>query len=292
MHVTPYETEEFAQDNEWRRLARAGDLRVIRTVAAWSDICGFGAMLESAGWDLEKLRTNGVFELLSWAYRMLGKPFFIGLPPEPSDRVLVLNDGVARSLDLGLLANPYPVQILFYIRDLFMSHYMLEEVLSARGLGLRTVLAGGERCQYSPNQVTGELFVYHSGEPSWHGKRILEQQFTYNPGEFQMNTAFARAYTLDTLGSRGGLTPNRVYLEENWLAAMREALPDFVSISESSVEFMLAGKSAISVFWDAKTPVNAKGSTTNVYRVSEVIVRDTLESEETSFPMARRDVWD
>lgn len=289
-NVAPYQTAEAGEARKWRRLARERRLDVIRVVAAWSDICGFGAALEKASWNLESLKEHGVFEVLSQTYQTLGKPFVAGAPPEPSERVLIINDGVARSLDISFLP-PDPTRVIFYVRDLFMYHFMLEEVLFDRGLGLRTVLAAGERCQYSPSKLTGDSLLFYSGEPSGYGKRLLAQQFVYNPSELQMNTGFALAYTLDGLGSRAGLEPNRVYFEEGWIEALAERVPGLVDRQGTSFEFALFEKPALTLVWDKRLSVDARGKQVIVYRVSEMIVRHVLEGEETSFPMARHDRW-
>jgi hypothetical protein len=289
-NVAPYQTAEADEARKWRRLAREGRLDVIRVVAAWSDICGFGIALEKANWDLESLKEHGIFEVLSQTYQTLGRPFVAGVPPEPSERVLIINDGVARSLDISVLP-PDPARVIFYVRDLFMYHFMLEEVLFDRGLGLRTVLAGGERCQYSPSRLSGESLLFYSGEPSDYGKQLLAQQFVYNPSELQMNTGFALAYTLDGLGSCASIEPNRVYFEEGWIDALDERVPALIERQETSFEFALLGKPALSLVWDKRLSLDARGKQVLVYRASEMIVRHALEGEETSFPMARHDQW-
>jgi hypothetical protein len=47
-HMTPADTKEFAGWDQWRQLARAGQLNVIKALAAWTDICGVGQALEQA----------------------------------------------------------------------------------------------------------------------------------------------------------------------------------------------------------------------------------------------------
>lgn len=291
-NVDPHRTAEAGEARKWRHLAKEGHLDVVSVVSAWSDICGFGGALETANWDLNCLKRHGIFEALSQTYETLGQPFFVGVPPQPSERVLIINDGVARNLDIGGVELLHPVQLIFYVRDLLMYHYILENIMVARGLGLRTVLAGGERCRYSPSKSTGESLLFHSGTPSPHGERILAQQFVYNPSELQMNTGFALAYTLDALGSRVGIKPNRIYFEDGWVSAFEKHLPGLIERQEKSFTFMLNGEPALSLIWDKQLSVDARGKQVVVYSVSEVIARYALEGEETSFPMARHDHWE
>lgn len=288
-HFTPFESQEFEDWEYWRTQATQGELKTVRAIAAWSDICGFGNALNAAEWNLSKVRDSGLFRALSQAYVLLGRALIAGVPPMPSERVLVINDGVARTIDLTEAKFIHHGQLLFYVRDLLMHHYMLEDDLVNSGLGLRTVLAGGERCQYSPQKSTGHSMLSYTNQPSNFGKKLLEQQFVYNPAEFQMNTAFALAYTLEAMGSKNGLTPNRVYIEQNWLNSLNNVIPRFCIVEGESIHCMWNDAPGISISFDDCRSVEIKGITTNVYRVNEFVVHKCFEGERTAFPMAAHD---
>lgn len=289
-HFTPYDSDEFVEQESWERRSSTGALDSVRSIAAWSDICGIGNALERSGWSLEGLSNQGVFKALGIAYKYLGNPFIIGVPPQPSERVLVINDGIARTVDLidaRLILVP---QFLFYVRDLLMHHFMLERQIVRIGLGLRTVLAGGERCQYSLPKKTGESFLFYTNQPSEYGKKLIDQQFVYNPSEFQMNTAFALAYSLEAKGTADGLIPNRVYIEQRWLDVIAGLLPDFIRVENCSITFMLNGQPGITINADRCWEVNVRGLMTKVFRVKEFTVHREFEGETTHFPMAEHDL--
>lgn len=288
-HFTPYESQEFAEWDYWRELAKNGELETFPCVAAWSDICGFGNALEGADWQLKKILGSGLFNALSQTYSLLGSPFITGVPPMPTDRVLVINDGVARTTDLIDAKYVQHAQMLFYVRDLLMHHFMLERQLVPLKLGLRTVLAGGERCQYSPQKSTGQSFLYYTNEPSEYGKKLLQQQFVYNPAEFQMNSAFALAYTLEALGSAGGFIPNRIYIEERWLSTVNSVMPEPSVVSAQEIVFPWRTLPGISISFDDRRVVTVKGIATTVFRVSRFVVHERFESETTEFPMSEND---
>jgi len=288
-NFTPYDSQEYMDLELWRNQAKEGELETYPCIAAWSDICGFGHALQQAHWRLQKVKESGLFWALSQAYSLLGCPFIIGVPPMPTDRVLVINDGVARTTDLSGAAHIQHGQILFYVRDLLMHHFMLERQLVKHGLGLRTVLAGGERCQYSPQKSTGQSVLYYTNEPSDFGKALLEQQFVYNPAEFQMNTAFALAYTLESLGSAKGIVPNRVYIEESWLTRLNEVLPEPSEVNGQTIHFPWRGEPGISVSFDEQLEIEAKGISCNVFKVREFVVHERFEGERTEFPMSQHD---
>jgi hypothetical protein len=289
-HFSPLDSQEFKEQDYWENQTSLSALVPIRAIAAWSDICGFGNALRNAQWKLSNLTNGGLFQALSQTHSLLGKPFLVGVPPVPSERILVINDGVARTIDLIDPKYVDRANLIFYVRDLLMHHYMLEEILVKKGLGLRTVLAGGERCQYSSPKSTGHSLLWYNDEPSDSGKKLLEQQFVYNPAEFQMNTAFALAFTLETMGSRKGLTPNRVYIEENWLNKFNEVMPGLCEVDAQFIHFSWHGQPGLSVSFDSCLFIDLGGLSTRVYRVMSFIVHKHFEGERTEFPMNSHDI--
>jgi len=290
-HHTPFDSSEHREREAWRRKVTDKDLNIIPCVSAWSDICGYGRLLEKSNWNLKALRDNGFFEALSRAYEQLGHPFIADVPPRPTERVLVINDGIARTIDLSSPAHVEPALLLFYVRDLFIAHFQLMGNLARLGLGLRTVLAGGERCQYSPKSISGESILYHSGDPSAYGRALLGQQFVYYPPEFQMNTAFAAAYTIEALGSKAAIHPNRLYIARTWVETLSSVLPSPITVTDSSIEISHNGGAGLSLHFDRQLAVNAKGFETDVFKISGITVHANFEGEETVASMKGYDSW-
>ncbi|MBV2180849.1 MAG: hypothetical protein KUL86_06385 [Castellaniella sp.] len=287
----PFETTEYLERFHWLQRVKNKKLNVVPCISSWFDICGYGQVLESVGWQLTKLLDSGLFNALEHAYSLLGYPLISGVPPMPTERILVINDGIARTTDLADPAYINHSQFLFYVRDLLIKHFQLQQFLTQQSLGLRTVLAGGERCQYTPQGVTGHSILHYSGEPSEFGKGLLQQQFVYHPAEFQMNTAFAMAYTIEALGSKGGITPNRLYITGTWLHNVNAILPEPAVAADGVIRFLWGGSTGISIFFDKKISVSTKGFATDVFRVSDFVVHKEFEGDETHFPMAENDVF-
>lgn len=287
----PFETTENLERVHWRHRVRDKELAVIPCISSWFDICGYGQALESVGWQLTKLRDRGLFDALERAYSLLGYPLISGIPPMPTERVLVINDGIARTTDLADPAYINHGAFLFYVRDLLIKHFQLQRILVDQTLGLRTILAGGERCQYTPQNVTGHSILHYTGEPSEYGKGLLQQQFVYHPAEFQMNTAFAMAYTVEALGSKGEIKPNRLYITDTWLKNINAALPEPAVVDGGVIRLPWNGSTGISIAFDKRIPVNTKGFATDVLRVSDFVVHKEFEGEETHFPMAEHDAF-
>lgn len=290
-HHTPFDCSEYRENEAWRKKVTDKDLNIIPCVSAWFDICGYGSLLEKSNWSLRTLRDNGFFEALSRTYERLGHPFIADVAPRPTERVLVINDGVARTIDLASPAHVEPVRLLFYVRDLFIAHFQLMGNLASLGLGLRTVLAGGQRCQYSPKSISGESILYHSGNPSAYGRALLSQQFVYYPPEFQMNTAFASAYTIEALGSKAGIHPNRLYVTRTWVDTVSVVLPSPITVADSAIEISHNGGAGLSLHFDQKLQVEAKGFKTDVFKISGITVHANFEGEETVASMKDYDSW-
>lgn len=290
-HHTPFESSEYRETQAWRKKVTDRDLNIIPCVSAWFDICGYGSLLEKSNWDLRTLRDNGFFEALSRAYQQMGHPFIADVPPSPTERVLVINDGIARTIDLAGPAHVLPTRLLFYVRDLLLAHFQLIGSLAELGLGLRTVLSGGDRCQYSPQSISGQSILYHSGNPSAYGRALLGQQFVYCPPEFQMNTAFASAYTIEALGSKSGILPNCLYITRTWVDTISAVFPSPITVTDSTIEMPHNCGPGLSLHFDQKLRVNAKGLETDVFKISKITVHANFEGEETVVPMREYDRW-
>lgn len=278
---TPREKEEFQQSLEWKRKARSGSLVPIPCIGAWIDICGFGSQLERAKWNLSELQLAGAVNLLSEVYQRVGHPFWVGVEPEPYENVLVLNDGIARTVDIGNVKYARAVQAIFYFRDLVLAHLDLLWLTNRNNLGVRTVLAGGERIQYSPAIFTGNSILLHGDSPSEWGKRLLEKNFLYNPVEFQMNTSFAKAYSIDSNGSKSGFNVNGFFIEKMFFERFG-AIPGIdVSLGESAVYIKHNNNIALEMNASLKKKFAFKGLDTVVYGISSVRVDASFEGEET-----------
>ena len=288
-NFAPYDSPEFIDSEFWRTQTIKGELKTLPCVAAWSDICGFGSALRQARWNLQLVNETGLFYALSQTFELLGQPLIVGVPPMPTERILIINDGVARTTDLSDPSYINNNQLLFYVRNILIRHFLLERQLVQYDLGLRTVLAGGERCQYSPQKTTGQSVLYYTNEPSDFGKSILNQQFVYNPSEFQMNTAFALAFTLESFGSAKGLVPNRVYIDESWLKRINTVLPEPTVIEGENIHFMWNGEPGISITFDDLLQIEDKGFDFNTYRVKKFVIHERFEGEKTEFPMSEHD---
>ena len=205
-----FDSEEFQEDIEFNKKTRAAKLIPLQCFGFWSDICGFGSLLEKNDWNLQKMNNNHILELQRNFYDMMG-----GIRAT-EERTLILNDGIAKILKFSDYICINSDIIIFYLRDLLISHYVFWTRTKEFGVSVRSVLAAGEYIPYATNNQTGEVILqYDSDNISERGKEILNTTYVYNPTEFQMNTAFAKAFTIESQGKKAGIKPDYFYIESS-----------------------------------------------------------------------------
>lgn len=195
------------KDWEKRRLRK---LKPVRTLTMWNDVCGIGRLLKQTKWNLDTPIAADII-------RVLGRCHDIGAwhkwwtdPDHLTEKILVLNDGIVTSLDVPETATVQLPNLCEYLKHLFMVHFRLYQYLREEKLSVRTVISAGERVQYVPEfGGTRENFVERAPD-------------VYYPAHFQMNTAFSRAYIIDSLGRKNGVCCGNMYLDSSVLTLFKE----------------------------------------------------------------------
>lgn len=284
----PWDKEEYQKAIEWQDKAEAKLLDVTPCIAAWMDICGFGSALEESSWNLVNLQKRGTLEMLSKVYQRAAHPFLIGVDPTPYETVLVINDGIARTVDLGKPEFASAVQFVFYLRDLFFAHNRLLSLTRTYGYSIRTVLAGGERVQYSPETFTGNSVLQHDDvNISEFGRKLLEKNFVYNPSEFQLNTAFAKAYSIDALGTKNGFKVGNLYIESSFWEKI-EPIPLLdIERKNNSILLTYNGAPALEFYFNEEIALDYKGLRLNASEIYAMRVDADFEGEETYCELAK-----
>jgi hypothetical protein len=214
---TPFDSDEYKKRLEWKNKSKNRKLKAIDTLAVWIDICGFGSALDKCNWELDNLNKTGLMNLLSNVYETVIGNISAGAEPQPYETVLILNDGIAKTMDIDRENNMAFHYVLFF-RNQFFLHYWLMSITQQYGYGIRTVLAGGERMEYTNPYLTGySVLHYNENEVSSYGKSMLNTTYVFNPSKLQMNTAFAKAYTIESYGSKSGINVNGLYIERSFL---------------------------------------------------------------------------
>jgi len=286
-----FDEEEFKSSVLWRLRAQKGAIETIGCVAAWMDICGFGTLLEKSRWNLEELPENGAFAFLSKVYSTAARPLCYGVPPMPFEMVLVINDGIARTLNFKYNGpkHDHGLSYAFYIRNLLICHRNLFHDAKEYNCGIRTVLAGGETSQYSPEKFTGSYILRpsdHADAATKHYEDAMHAKtFVYNPAEFQMNTAFAKAYSIESLGSKSGICVNSCYMELSFWEKLNNIPSLNAYMKEGVMVLDYDGETVIELKVDRKQTIHFKGLDMSVYKLLSMKILPRLDGDEVLFDL-------
>jgi hypothetical protein len=291
---TPFGKPGYSEIIHWREMVKMGQLPVVDSICAWSDVCGFGASLAGAGLDLKHFISDGYFDVLALMnelFTKVGELHYkdLDFSFEDMDRCVVLNDGIAKVTDIrdGVLE---PASIAIWMRNLIVSHWQALNIINERykgNLGLKTVVSSGQRMQYMKEFTTGEDILQHGDKISEWGHKLLNTCFLFNPAQLQMNTAFARAYHIDEIGSKGGIPPNGFYIDSAFLCVLEKRLPkgDFI-LSDNIFTIFNRGIPALSAEIIATQEIESKLFKSFVHRIGKVTIGLGLESEAVSFDVS------
>ncbi|HAT1793401.1 TPA: hypothetical protein I8Y89_001419 [Legionella pneumophila] len=280
--VYPWEKEEYKKARKWSSSSKKKILQSTTCITGWADICGYGQILEKCGWDLNEMQKEGYIHLLNKFHELNAYPI-LPIPGLLCEKILILNDGLARTCDIvpstGLVYFGLP--FIFFIRELFFKFHFSKSLCISYGLGLRMVFAGGERMQYSSEVVTGSSFLLHDeNRVSPLGEELLSTNYLYNPSEFQINTAFSKAYTIDRLGTHGGFPPNNCYVERGfWDICKLIPHIDF-NIEKNYICLLLQGKEVIRLYIDKTHQCQLLGLNVTVDQISGIRLNIPTENEE------------
>jgi len=271
----------LAERGRWSLLVEAQNLDAFDTVCSFMDLGGFGHRLRTCDWDLDRAQKTGLLGDLAYFYKMGAEAI-----PSPTleERVLVLNDGIARTVDLA-----HPIDMLaflVYVRDLVNMHARIVYSLRQRDLSVRTVLAGGERIQYAPHSETAGT-----------------SPVVYNPFHFQMNTAFSRAYLIEKAGSAKKVNPDRIYVDAHWVEVVRAVFGDERVLRKSNsrsrwfflrskgcggcLRFSIDGRPLLDLAYDSTIRLSLPeiGAPATVLQLSEMREHRALDGDESSMPL-------
>lgn len=182
----------------------------------WSDLLGFGSAFEKGKWTFESqdaLRNVSRLQLLSNSFYVSNFPF--------KEIAFVINDGLARVFDF-----PKPEYdanaLLWWLSSTISNHWIVNAHDSEYGNpGMRSVLCFGERVQtWRGNTTLGDLVLGNTKFKRTADKKII----IYSPEEFQLNLAFTKAYILESLGSKHGLTGPCLFFDNDVLDAIENYL--------------------------------------------------------------------
>lgn len=197
-----------------KQASQSKELVVRKCLCAWSDLLGFGAGLRSGRWDDIDL-------ILPTLERVVALQRTVLKNAGDQERIFMVNDGVARNLDFEPRKGLF--RIIGWLTDVWMAHTQINAIEHRAGNpGIRTVITAGSRITYASGDLTRAEMIL-ARRPNWKLEDVealflpnyLNETAFYVPLEFQMNLAFAKAYSLEAMGSRGGLSGPRFFIDKS-----------------------------------------------------------------------------
>ena len=174
--------------------------KVKQCICCWYDLLGFGAPLVKAKWDLSSAAAIKALERIESV-----APFFMGPFSQSYDTKIFLNDGAASNYDLDLSSGDSIKKALLYLEGLFTDFEALNDSdVGSGNAGVRGIVTTGYRYHYLRSSATEDFTRQGGGSPI----------ISYHPKEFQMNTAFSKAYIVDDAGTAAGFSKPSIYVDQ------------------------------------------------------------------------------
>lgn len=188
----------------------------------WSDLLGFGNVYSDNNWDLNDKQKHEVYDRLVAAHSAV--LYF----STPFERNLILNDGIAKVFmpDDGPFNKSDINSVSIFFRHCIELHMAISQTEKANGFpGCRSVIAFGDSIEYLAEEVKFDDYVLNYTKPEGHeissiAERVGNPTIIYNSKELQMNTAFSKAYILESGGSKAGLPGNNMYIDQSVIDAI------------------------------------------------------------------------
>jgi len=264
---------------------RETDIEIIECICAWYDLLGFGQPLVDSKWNLNDERCKGQLSRIESMHFGISNFF----SATHGSITFNLNDGVIANLDIEKSKLGFKPQLVMALDDLILEFESLNTRDYRSGFpGMRGILTFGHRYNYTHTEST--VMVANN------------RTIAYHPKVFQMNTAFSKAYIIESSGSKAGISGNHLYIDEFLLDAIERLLltedenPEKFAVEKNlnidGVDCFYSIKRNEELFlkleFDAVVKYNNRGIDTNLYRFSERTSLQDLLADEQEYLRAQR----
>ncbi len=169
--------------------------KIINCISCWYDLLGFGRPFEQAEWNLSDSRCYINIERL----KSIKGEFSLSM--DFYGTKLYVNDGIASTIDTDVKKIEDVNKVLYYLDSLLLHFSRINNVEKHNGFpGMRGVITAGHRLFYEVTNIDEYI----------NGGGII----SYHPVEFQMNTAYSKAYIIEESGSADGIKGPFLYVDE------------------------------------------------------------------------------
>ena len=204
-----------------KKILHTPTLCIANSFCAWSDLLGFGRDLSSNNWQLNITERKKIYERIKTAHDI------VLYYSKSYERIFILNDAAARVYTISKGISQFR-RLTLFIKNSIQTHMNINGVEPANSLpGCRTVLAFGECMRYMDSSTHFDDYVLNYTKSDINGISSIAKengnfQVVYNPTDFQMNSAFSKAYILDEAGKSKGLAGPHFYVDQSVIDAIKE----------------------------------------------------------------------
>lgn len=197
--------------------------QIVDCICCWYDLLGYGTPFVNAKWDLRDEAARQSIDRINKVAHA-----FLGVCSLTYSKRLPLNDGIIANHDVSQNVDNPLKRVIRFIDAILADYDWLNDCDHHYGFpGVRGVLTAGHRFIYDDvdltEEVTGGIVAYH-------------------PKEFQMNTAFSKAYIVEESDSKAGIKGAAMYVDE--------ALLDFLrNIQRSNIDIAYPVNARMTRFW-------------------------------------------
>ena len=205
-----------------KKIGNPPKLKSRHSFCLWSDLLGFGNVYSENNWFLNDKQQREIYDRLVAAHSSV--LYF----SQPNERNLILNDGIAKIYlpDASIFGEGDIHSISIYLRHCIELHMAINQTEKSNGFpGCRSVIAFGDCIEYLAEEIKLDDYVMNYTKPKGHNMSHLAEHagnptVIYNPVELQMNTAFSKAFILESGGSKAGLPGNNLYIDQSVIDAV------------------------------------------------------------------------
>ena len=215
--------EYFSGLDEKDKKSQNKQFEIIKNLAVWSDLLGFGKDFYINEWILEQQQWQEVDLRLKNFYRQHYLNF-----SSLNEYVFILNDGLVKTLHLteqDIVTNQL-FEISLWLRNIFISHV---NVNKTDKIGARTILSYGERFNSFLDEITVDDLVYNYTKKDKNEKSQLainteDYALMHNPRPLQMNTALSKSYIIESLGSKAGIDGSNFFIDKSFFEYVKSVV--------------------------------------------------------------------
>lgn len=177
---------------------------IIDCICCWYDLLGFGKPFIDSKWRLDTPECEKNMKRIEELFDVFSDGFSSNFGIS-----LALNDGVIKNRDINYESNDSIIGMLRFIAALVWDYEAINKRDKENGYpGLRGVITCGKRFNYDSTNTAYDV--------------ATQSDVSYHPKEFQMNTAFSKAYIMEESGSKMGLHGSWLFWDKNVFKILEE----------------------------------------------------------------------